>query len=276
MHLPPLLAALSVVIAQAGQAQPWMDSFDPSACPGDHRGQVAVRLVSGFAFRFPAEVFSVRDPSPPPEDASLPPYGCPGNPIVARAVSTNLGHMQFLPEGFEPHRKFRRPVGLTIFGHDGPMGFFDGVNRNVDEGPGRRSMTCLTASDAPFELCNGCPTEGWSDDGFCRLTFDDGRSTEREPGFWARALPGTHPESEGLPLVASCDGGDQRDFDRAKHRPCEAGIAYAPDLAVIYGYDGNIVTLPLLPGFDLAMREWIEERRAPDLDSQARIVFEER
>ena len=272
----PRLLALLLVLPLAAPAQPWMDAFNPAACPGEAGGTVAVRLVSGYAFRMPAEAFSVRDPLPPPGDPALPAYGCPENPIVARAVTTVLGHTQFLPEGFTPHRPMRRPVSLTLYGHDGPMRALRGWNRVIDEGPNWSHMTCPNDADGIFETCYSCPPANWSDDTICRGTHEDGQRYAIPSAFWARTRRDPSSEPVGLSLTAQCRIGDESDPTRNFARDCEATYALRPDLVVVYGYDGNVVTLPLLPAFDLALRDWIDSRRAPDLDSQSRKIAEGR
>ena len=270
------LLALLLALPLAAPAQPWMDAFDPSACPGGAGDTVAVRLVSGYAFRMPAEAFSVRDPLPPPDDPALPAYGCPENPIVARAVTTVLGHMQFLPEGFTPHRPMRRPVSLTLYGHDGPMGTFKQWVRWVEEGPSRASMSCLPVEGGIMDLCTACAKASVVEKLYCRLSEPNDLRALEDLGFWARARPGTHPEGEGLPLAAYCSSNREDDPTRNFARDCSARYALGPDLLVVYGYDGNVVTLPMLPAFDLALRDWIDSRRASDLDSQARNIAEGR
>ena len=270
------LLALLIVLPLAAPAQPWMDAFDPSACPGEAGDTVAVRLVSGYAFRMPAEAFSVRDPQPPPDDPALPAYGCPENPIVARAVTTNLGHTQFLPEGFTPHRPMRRPVSLTLYGHDGPMATLRQWVRWVEEGPSRASMSCLPVEGGIMDFCTGCAKANVVDGIYCRASETGELHLLEDRGFWARARPGTHLEGEGLPLAADCRFNRDDDLTRNFARDCEATYALGPDLVVVYGYDGNVVTLPMLPAFDLALRDWIDSRRAPDLDSPARRSAEGR
>ncbi|MEM7644277.1 MAG: hypothetical protein AAF366_17385 [Pseudomonadota bacterium] len=256
-----------------------MDDFDPSVCPGDHQGAVAVRVESGYAFRMPAEVFSVRDPLPPPVDAALPRYGCPGNPIIARAVSTYMGMTQFLPEGFEPHREMRRPVSLTIFGHDGPMGSVRNALQFIHEGPNGNAIArrCFVARGGIMEYCNLCGRRAEVvDERLCRYERTGRVVRLEDHGFWARSLPGRHPESADLPLVAICRSARDDDPTRNFARNCRAYVVLQPDLVLRYGYDGNVVTLPMLPEFDLAIRDWIESRRAPELDGPARNIFEER
>jgi hypothetical protein len=254
-----------------------MDEFDPSACPGDHQGAVTVRVESGYAFRMPAEVFSVRDPLSPPDDASLPPYGCPGNPIIARAVSTYMGMTQFLPEGFEPHREMRRPVSLTLFGHDGPRSTVENWARRVEIGPENRGSSCLTPSGGIMDVCTGCSKAATISGTQCRSqTYGGAIVPLLDIGFVMRARPDTHPEAAGLPLTAHCTRRPERDPTFNKARRCEATYALGADLYVVYGYDGNIVTPTMLPAFDLKVRDWIAARRAPDLDGPARNIFEER
>ena len=116
-----ILATAALCAAPPAFAQTGADGFDPSLCPADADGTVTIRLVSGLAFALPADRFGLRDASPPSEDASLPPYGCPGNPIVTRAASTWFDPLELLPEGHEPVYPLRfNPFTLSLFGHDEP------------------------------------------------------------------------------------------------------------------------------------------------------------
>ena len=170
----------------------------------------------------------------------------------------------------------RRPVSLTLYGHDGPMGTFKQWVRWVEEGPSRASMSCLPVEGGIMDLCTACAKASVVEKLCCRLSEPNDLRALEDLGFWARARPGTHPEGEGLPLAAYCSSTREDDPTRNFTRDCEATYALGPDLLVVYGYDGNVVTLPMLPAFDLALRDWIDSRRASDLDSQARKIAEGR
>ena len=115
------LAALGLCLATS---QVWSDeattTYNPASCSTDADHKVYVRLYpAGVAFGFPyrsvrwmdGRAVEDRGPIPLPDD----PEGCPGNPIVTRAVSFDYGYQALKADRTNPQLGWR-PDQLKIFG----------------------------------------------------------------------------------------------------------------------------------------------------------------
>lgn len=255
------MACLLIAVGQGAFAQ--TSSFDPTICPGDHQGKLAVRLSSGLAFRMEPRGYMLGAHRPDPVDSNLPPWGCPGNPIETESISFLYRYEATLQNRYDPQIPEGRPSLLRIFGHDGPTRVQDGDLRAFERAKLRKDSCEVTEEGK--EICRNCKIV----DGFC---FPQRREKISKRGIpsWARALPGTYHEWNGRPFITECSWGRPSHAVEPNGVWCTADYEMMGGLSVMYRFTDPKIPEDKYMAFDREIRRQILAARAPELDTPTR------
>jgi hypothetical protein len=259
-----LTAAISIafsgLVQLAGSASAQTDSFNPSICPSGGNGTLTLRLVSGLAFQVPATGFLLRDAMPDPQDASLPPYGCPENPVITRAISFEYRYEALLADKFNPDVPKGRPDRLMIVGHDGPTRLQDSALKSFERAKGQFGSCELT--NEGLEVCRDCAVIG----DWCANESNGSAVIKFAARAYFRAPVGLYTESRGRSFVVKCDWGWPQNTVRPRNRECDVRYEMSDGLSVVYRFSDPASGEDQFLKFDRAIRQQITDMRVPQLD----------
>jgi len=238
-------------------------TFDPESCWQDNGGKIIVRLISGLAFAFEPQFFSIRVSWDPVTGPDLPPEGCPGNPLVARSIG--FPNWPDWPVSEAALEKKTLPLErFAIYGHGGPIRIqksdqriFDWTKRRhgqceVLSGVLEVCRVCDPASDAPRRCVN-----------YRSLRKPPGTvDYSRVPASY-RALAGAYFEHDGLPFAGYCRRPNFSDTPRW----CEFRYAIQDGLVVKYKINDWKVPETEFIAFDRKIRKRVLAARAPQFDA---------
>lgn len=265
-----LACALMLVSATEAQAQVLFENedqkFDPARCSVDTGGKVLVRLTSGLAFWFEPYTFVLRDGLAKPLPPSGEPEGCPGNPIVTRAVSFPIQYTEAL-EAKRRGLSMRNPPvqAFSIFGHDGPTRLQDSeIERHAFlKGQGN---ACRVTEEG-VEICLvGCrPDPDQSDQ--CRPIGQDAPHVPLKEDLASSglALPGVYAEFKGRRFAYGCMP-PLKVSAEFRPRSCDVRYEIAEGLSVTYRFDSSQIPEDNVLTLDKMIRDQILAARAPEHD----------
>lgn len=247
--------------------------FDSSKCDVDLGGDMIVRLGSetnltiespGLAFRFPAGLYWRALPAEPSDDPSLPPLGCPGNPIVA--LSIGFPFRPASPAEVAEGAPALWPYTIIISGGEGRVEIQKN-NIQIKDDFARLYGAC-DMTEERVEFCRSCP-EAEGQPGHCKI---DGKWVPQStvPAYFA-ALPGSYDEMDGIPFAGRCSWSDGflSVGARAKGRPCEIRYKLMEGLTVFYSFDDARLPENRFLAFDRLVRKRVLATRAPEYDRVA-------
>jgi hypothetical protein len=258
------------LVILAAQAQVLFEdedqTFDPARCSVDSGGKVLVRLTSGLAFWFEPYTFMLRDGLEKPLPPSGEPEGCPGNPIVTRAVSFPIQYTEAL-EAKRRGLPMRSPPvqAFSIFGHDGPTRLQDGdLERHaLYKGEG---YACRVTEEG-VEICLvGCrPDPDQSD-----RCLPIGQNAPYVPlkedlASSGLALPGAYAEFKGRRFVYGCMP-PLKVSPKFSSRTCNVSYEMTKGLSVTYRFDSSQIPEDNVLLLDKMIRDQILAARAPEYD----------
>lgn len=253
--------AFPCLVLLTGSASAQTDSFNPSVCPGGGNGTLTLRLVSGLAFQVPATGFLLRDAMPDPQDASLPPYGCPENPVITRSVSFEYRYEALLADKFDPDMPKGRPDRLSIYGHSNPTRLQDNALESFARA--KRQFSSCEFTTEGLELCRNCRIEG----DWCRSDPLVSRQTSKiGVPAWIKAPDGLYLGYDERPFVVDCTWAFPSDSLAARNRECNIGYQMSKGLSVTYHFSDPEVGEGQFLFFDRAVRKQITDMRVPELD----------
>lgn len=255
-----LLAALSLATPATAQT----GSFDPTICPGDHQGKLTVRLESGRAFRIQPHGFLLGRLTPEPAGPGLPPWGCPGNPVVTSSFTLAYRYEAILEDrrNLQVPEDFGRPSLLRIIAGDGPVVLQESNLQLFREYKNRFGSCEIT--DEGLEICRTCEIV----DGWCRGANPDRPVSKDAAGMFGRALPGVHEERDGLPFAIMCPSRSLSEPGLPPKIWCSVSYRLMDGVSVNYRITDHKVGEDEYIAFDSEVRRQIKAARAPELDAR--------
>ncbi|PIE08475.1 MAG: hypothetical protein CSA74_01910 [Rhodobacterales bacterium] len=250
-----LVSLVSPVSAQTG-------SFDPTICPGDHQGKLLVRLESGLAFRIQPHGFLLGRIAPEPAGPGLPPWGCPGNPVVTSHFSLAYRYEALLENKRNPQTPegLGRPSLLRIIAGDGPVHMQES-NLVLFHYSKDQFNSCEITNEG-LEICRSCKVV----DGRCLRAGSTEPGPNRPTAMYGRALPGVYEEHNGLPFIIHCYTDDRPDVPYPTNKWCEVRYKLMDGLSVSYRITDRKVSEDSYIAFDQEVRRQILAARAPEFD----------
>ncbi|MEL6220908.1 MAG: hypothetical protein AAFR79_21060, partial [Pseudomonadota bacterium] len=203
----------------------------------------------------------------PSDDPSLPPLGCPGNPIVA--LSIGFPFRPASPAEVAEGAPALWPYKMWISGGEGPVNGQKGDIQIKDDFA--RAYGACDTTEERVEFCRSCP-EAEGQPGHCKLYGEDSKAVPRSevPAYFA-ALPGAYNEMDGIPFAGHCSwsDGSLSVGARAKGRPCEIRYKLMDGLTVFYSFDDARLPENRFLAFDRLVRKRVLATRAPEYDRVA-------
>lgn len=256
-----LLIAFCLFAGAPTAAGAQTQSFDPSMCPGGGNGKLTVRLVSGLALQLPASGFMLRDAMPDPRDPSLPPYGCPENPVITRGFYLPYRYEALLANKYDPDLPLGRPDQLLIIGHDGPTMGQDNALKAFERA--KRQFSACEFTSEGLEVCRNCAIEG---DWCHQVPGRSDRTSKIGIPAWLRAPDGLYAEYKGRPFIVDCTWAFPADTQAPRNRECSVRYELTEGLSVSYRFTDPEVGEDHFLAYDRAIRQQIMDMRVPALD----------
>jgi hypothetical protein len=248
-----ILVVAATIAAWSGAARSDVVRYDPDTCSTDVHDQVFVRLQSGLAFAFPADDLlmlhgSVEDHGPIADPNE--PEGCPLNPIVTSGFA-----VAYRPATASPGASGvpLRSETLQIFGHAGPTRVQDVHLRHFD-------LHCVRKPESDPRVHRLLAVSPVLQE--CRVEQPD-REDDRDWPSYLVARPESHPEFSGRPFAIHCF----RPMVSGGSRECSARYQMQIGLSVMYRFQDAVVPRENMAEFDLQIRAFVTERRAPEYDT---------
>lgn len=238
--------------------------FDASQCSIDTKGKILVRLVSGYAFWFDPGTFMLRGGLEKPPATSGEPEGCPGNPVVTRAITFPFQYTEALKSKLQG-----RPVGrpavrsLSLYGQELPLRLQDGdIRRHNDY---KENGSICRVSREGVEVCLADCIQDPIHEDRCKVSGDyvvllsDAAST-------GLAQPGAYVEYGGRRFAYSCLPRFSPNNPQSKLRSCSTAYQISKNLSVTYEFDSSQISEDEVLSLDRNIRTQIISARAPEYD----------
>ncbi len=203
--------------------------------------------------------------TPEPAGPGLPPWGCPGNPVVTSDFTFAYRYEAILEDKRNPQvpEDLGRPSLLRIIAGDGPVRLQQSNLQLFQEF--KDAFDSCEITDEGLEICRTCPiVEGW-----CSNSADPNRPTsKRAVSMYGRAMPGAHEDHDGLPFVIRCTTPGMNDIEFPSKIWCTVNYRLMDGISVNYRITDHKVGEDEYIAFDRDVRRQIMAARAPELDAR--------